>query len=601
MTNINFNSYLLKKIALEGSSLSGVIDNNTFNKYQGVSAFDSATLEDLKNIDIAKLLESADSLDALGEDASSEQIALAEMVKAFMELDGVQEAVDADGNGEITSDEALEFLQTAMAFDGDLTNLTMDDLDKVVQALDIDLESSIDKILEDSIKEEELEEAEKAAENKAANSAGSAGGSGYSSGGVGSSSGTKNTSATKEKSTAETVAELEEKIQEKEDEITDVEAEAEDQIAEQEEAKEKAMKNAGLSDEEYEKYKEQEEKIENDIVDTEKEIDEHKETISQNEATISSNNNYISDLETQISNNETALSSISGDDENADSRKAGIQEKIKNLQSKKESVEAENKKLEEKNTQENEKLEAAETKKQTLEKQKQDLLTNTLNNSEGFGKGMTGTERKDAAKSIAEYDTKISEIRAEKDEKVAEIRSEIQELNVQLQDAKQKEERNEFIKDNAFLSQEECIELAKKFEGKTQSEMREIMREAGYQFDDGAWCADFVSYIASQTLGEENLADWYKNSNRAYCPDIMNNAKANGAFHGEGEAQVGDAVLFDWDGDGVADHIGYVIGFNEDGSVQTIEGNTSGDASGSQVATKNRNKGNILGYATLTA
>ena len=39
------------------------------------------------------------------------------------------------------------------------------------------------------------------------------------------------------------------------------------------------------------------------------------------------------------------------------------------------------------------------------------------------------------------------------------------------------------------------------------------MRNAGYQFDDGAWCADFVSYIASQTIGEDNLADWYKNCN----------------------------------------------------------------------------------------
>lgn len=601
MTNLNFNSYLLKKIALEGSSF-GVLTPNKYDQYQNVSTFNSATLEDLKNIDIEKLLKSDDALDAVDGNATSDQKALAEMVKAFLEVDGVQKAADADGNGELDATEALEFLKSSMAFDGDLTSLTMDDLDKVVQSLKIDLNDVINDAINESLGlDDEVEKGKLEQTNSAngAGSTGSAGGGSYSSGGVGSSSGS--TSKTAQKSTEETVAEIEKKIQEKEGEITTAEEEADAQIQEQEDAKKKAMEQAGVSEKEYQAYKEKEEKIEASIKETDKEIDEHNKTISDNEATIASNNNYIGSIESEISNNETALGAVTGDDDSAASKKASIQEKITNLKEKKASIEEENKKLEDKNAQEKQAIQTAETKKQQLETQKQELLSKTLQDSEGFAKGIQSSEAVGKIKEqIATYDTKIAEIRSQKQEKVAGLRSEIQELNTQLQDAKQKEDRDGFLKENSFLAGEDVLELAKQFEGKTQDEMREIMRQAGYQFDNGAWCADFVSFIASQTIGEENLPDWYKNCNRAYCPDIQNNAKANGAFVGEDQAQPGDAVLFDWDGDGSADHIGYVTKVNGDGTVETIEGNTSGNNAGSQVASKSRNRSNILGYVKLT-
>ena len=601
MTNLNFNSYLLKKIALEGSSF-GVLTPNKYDQYQNVSTFDSATLEDLKNIDIEKLLKSDDALDAVDGNATSDQKALAEMVKAFLEVDGVQKAADADGNGELDATEALEFLKSSMAFDGDLTSLTMDDLDKVVQSLKIDLNDVINDAINESLGlDDEVEKGKLEQTNSAngAGSTGSAGGGSYSSGGVGSSSGS--TSKTAQKSTEETVAEIEQKIQEKEGEITTAEEEADAQIQEQEDAKKKAMEQAGVSEKEYQAYKEKEEKIEASIKETDKEIDEHNKIISDNEATIASNNNYIGSIESEISNNETALGAVTGDDDSAASKKASIQEKITNLKEKKASIEEENKKLEDKNAQEKQAIQTAETKKQQLETQKQELLSKTLQDSEGFAKGIQSSEAVGKIKEqIATYDTKIAEIRSQKQEKVAGLRSEIQELNTQLQDAKQKEDRDGFLKENSFLAGEDVLELAKQFEGKTQDEMREIMRQAGYQFDNGAWCADFVSFIASQTIGEENLPDWYKNCNRAYCPDIQNNAKANGAFVGEDQAQPGDAVLFDWDGDGSADHIGYVTKVNGDGTVETIEGNTSGNNAGSQVASKSRNRSNILGYVKLT-
>lgn len=50
------------------------------------------------------------------------------------------------------------------------------------------------------------------------------------------------------------------------------------------------------------------------------------------------------------------------------------------------------------------------------------------------------------------------------------------------------------------------------------------------------------------------------------------------------DAQRGDVVLFDWDSDGITDHVGIVEANLGDGWLQTIEGNTSGSNAGSQSA-----------------
>jgi CHAP domain protein len=50
------------------------------------------------------------------------------------------------------------------------------------------------------------------------------------------------------------------------------------------------------------------------------------------------------------------------------------------------------------------------------------------------------------------------------------------------------------------------------------------------------------------------------------------------------DAQRGDVVLFDWDHDGLTDHVGIVEANLGDGWLQTIEGNTSPSNAGSQSA-----------------
>ena len=91
---------------------------------------------------------------------------------------------------------------------------------------------------------------------------------------------------------------------------------------------------------------------------------------------------------------------------------------------------------------------------------------------------------------------------------------------------------------------EDIIEFAKQFDGKSASEMKQIMRSYGYQFDDGQWCADFVSFCQGMIIGEENLPEWYRNSNRAWTVALANNSKGKPEqITNYDELQPGDEII----------------------------------------------------------
>lgn len=87
-----------------------------------------------------------------------------------------------------------------------------------------------------------------------------------------------------------------------------------------------------------------------------------------------------------------------------------------------------------------------------------------------------------------------------------------------------------------------------------------------------AWCCAFVWDIFRMADASNLFLDGGKT---AYCPTVASWAINTGRVCVYGEAKYGDLVLFDWDRDGIADHIGFVVGLNEDDSLETIEGNTS--------------------------
>lgn len=90
-----------------------------------------------------------------------------------------------------------------------------------------------------------------------------------------------------------------------------------------------------------------------------------------------------------------------------------------------------------------------------------------------------------------------------------------------------------------------------------------------------AYCAMFVSWVLSQA-GMTPPGGIF-----AYCPTGLNNARRLGRAIDKRHAKPGDVVFFDWNRDGVADHVGIVTA-NRGSYLETIEGNTSSGRRGSQ-------------------
>lgn len=102
------------------------------------------------------------------------------------------------------------------------------------------------------------------------------------------------------------------------------------------------------------------------------------------------------------------------------------------------------------------------------------------------------------------------------------------------------------------------------------------------------WCADFTSWVYT-TSG--------RRMNDPYTPSIVADLKSEGRWKGKRNPLPGDLVLFDFSGDGKADHIGIVKKVNANGTIETIEGNTSNPVTGREgVWNRTRTMGSILGF-----
>lgn len=109
------------------------------------------------------------------------------------------------------------------------------------------------------------------------------------------------------------------------------------------------------------------------------------------------------------------------------------------------------------------------------------------------------------------------------------------------------------------------------------------------------WCAMFVTYVASAAGAQAVIPA------HAYTPSGVNWFKAKKQWHaGLKGVRAGDIVYFNFGNLGRVSHIGIVESVNKDGSVNTIEGNTSSRAAGDQrnsgTVARKRRKAYIVGY-----
>ena len=120
----------------------------------------------------------------------------------------------------------------------------------------------------------------------------------------------------------------------------------------------------------------------------------------------------------------------------------------------------------------------------------------------------------------------------------------------------------------------------------------------------GPWCAMFVTYCytkAGSTSFDPKKARW------AYCPFMVNDARAqrNGLIVvPTDKVEPGDIAMFDWQRDGISDHVGIVESKpSKNGNFKCIEGNTSqgNDSDGGEVMRRNRNKNQVQVFIRVVA
>lgn len=117
------------------------------------------------------------------------------------------------------------------------------------------------------------------------------------------------------------------------------------------------------------------------------------------------------------------------------------------------------------------------------------------------------------------------------------------------------------------------------------------------EFANAPWCATFVSWCFEKAGFP---LPYIQNSRGfAYCPYGVSYFKKVGRLYKT--PLKGDIVFFDWNADGIADHVGFVLDVKNSQSILTIEGNTShfNNSNGGEVMKRVRTIRSCLGFARI--
>ena len=98
---------------------------------------------------------------------------------------------------------------------------------------------------------------------------------------------------------------------------------------------------------------------------------------------------------------------------------------------------------------------------------------------------------------------------------------------------------------------------------------------AWYGEDHESWCAMFVSFCFFEAGALPLIAGIQSPKGFAYCPDAVIHFTTTHQLVPVAEAQAGDIVFFNWDGQHLAEHVGLVVSNDPAHKLlTTYEGNT---------------------------
>ena len=110
---------------------------------------------------------------------------------------------------------------------------------------------------------------------------------------------------------------------------------------------------------------------------------------------------------------------------------------------------------------------------------------------------------------------------------------------------------------------------------------------------DYPWCCTFV-WDVFRLCGAPGL--FYGGKKTARCQTVYEWGKEKKLTVPKNSGRKGDLIIYDWNGNGVAQHIGFILSKNPDGTYDTIEGNTAvgNDSTGGEVMQRKRQQDSIL-------
>ena len=591
-----------------------------------VSIF-SKSVNELLSMDIknGKLIDSIDSDSKTEEQNDTEDKTIddedfmKDLLTDLMNDNDFKGMLDADESGEVDDAELKNFFNSIKGNDSDENNVSLSDIIQAVTEIEngtftIENETNSEDI------EKTSEEDKKSNETETKNSANTSGATGAGGGGsVGSSGGVSSgggglSAAGGNSATGNVVdpndinnmslEQLEQEKTTREGAVSDAREAVNDVYSgdnanvaaaqkDYEDAKEDYEEALEDDDKVSDELKEQHEQVISDIENAESEKDSINIKINDTEAKISNVESEISADEANIEALNVSLAALQdSNSEDAASKIAEVQAQISAAEAQKTAHEEEKANLESELDSLQDELSDKENEIEELESQRSDIEDEILKNCSKETKKALETFNKAKENVTSVKESELKTVQA--DLKVAE--ADLKEINDVINTKKAEDTKTKY---NPKIT-EGAVDWARQFDDYSQDQMQAIFEQYGHEFHYGGWCADFVKMCLYEGVGEENLPEWYVNCPaKAHPPTVQQ--YANGHEVNINEARAGDVILYDWDGDGSADHVGiYVDSGDGATTITTIEGNTYGAAGTSCVEEKERPRnGQILGIYSI--
>ena len=563
MANSDITNYLLKR-------LQGVNNKQSTNGLfklpsleTSSSIFDNISLENLENFDYAAALTSLSTGDEDAINSVSNQ-SLSEIFKGLLGDATIQKYADADGDGEVSAEEAKNLMQGIAGMDGDLSNLSFEDIENLINSIGVTSVEDFQKFIQDTLKgvDDELakqtenvlaDEVENSMPAMLGNGVDAMSGASRSTSASRSGNSNYNAGGTSKNVKTKTAADEVEELRKQRQEIIET---ADKNINAKQKEKDNLVKNSDkVSDDlkkDYSKQQKEMKSIQSDKADVQSSLDDHKSSLSDVSASLSA-----------LEGEKSTIKTDTKDDKINSQNKARLSEIKEAITTKKEKKA----KLEEKIAKEEAKLKELEKKEQAQQK-----------NIDKVEKQIAEADPKLKPKMDA-LTKEISELKSTKTKEVAEIDGKIKTKEAEKNKEAKKAGESKGKTANDIGSG--LVDLASKYMGLNE-------KDGSYKlFTNGrteSWCADFVTYVVKE-FAQKNGMSVAKGFGSPAVANLMSWAQNNGVFdntskmsnseelsYAKNNLSVGDVII--WKSNG-SSHTGIVKSINSDGTFTTVEGNSS--------------------------